>query len=140
MMRNKFLFALFFTLITSTTWACNDRDDDPEFVRLERIVLEKAETQSEMNQASAELAHHTDKQLAQLEAAILKELDQPRREAFQKSCTTWRAFRKTVIDLAGMQHKGGSIEPLDRHLSHAYCTKRRIKELKAYNQYKSDEG
>ena len=93
---------------------------------------EKAQTQTDMNIASGEIAEYLDKRLTEKEAEIAKNLDPEGLNLFKKASRVWRDYREAQSSFEGDRYRGGSIRPLIHSQTFSRLTKERLANLRDY--------
>ena len=101
---------------------------------LERLtaVFDAAETQTDLNVASYDLAKFWDGKLASIEERIehiLEKYDGDEQERFLQSKDRWRSHRTEEVEFVTHFFEGGSIVPLIANQAYTNTTKHRIAEL-----------
>lgn len=104
------------------------RAEDAELQKLE-ARLAAAETQTDMNIASGEVAACLDRRLQEKETEVAKTLDSAGRKLFQTATLRWREYRRAEVDFEGDQYRGGSIQPLIHNQTFIRLTKERLAAL-----------
>lgn len=95
--------------------------------------IASAQSQQEMNAQAAEEFKKADKELNQVYAKVLAELDDEAKERLKKSQRAWVAFRDAEADFrADAEARGGSMWPLIHEGARSSLTKDRVKALREY--------
>ena len=123
-----YLRILIFSFLLTGLHAAEAVDD--ELGRLQK-AMKSADTQLELNVASAGLADYWDRALVKEEARVLASCDAERAALFRNAQKSWREFRQAETELQGDEYRGGSIQPLIRNSAYASLTEHRVKVLRA---------
>ena len=91
--------------------------------------LKKAETQSEMNARSREVAEMTDAQLFIAYVRLYARLGAKERKKLQEEQTRWLKQRAKAAR-EGVESKGGSLAPLEANNAEVTFTEKRLAELR----------
>ena len=101
---------------------------DPKHLKLEK-KLQAANTQTDMNTYSYELAQYLNRKLLKLETQLKKKLDEAGLKLFVQSSQSWYKYRLMQARFTGHLYKGGSMHPLIYNTTLASMTERRILQL-----------
>jgi uncharacterized protein YecT (DUF1311 family) len=91
--------------------------------------LDAAESQTDLNIASKEVADYLDKQLIAREAEIAKDLDPEGLRLFSEASKLWRDYRLAQLSFEGDLYRGGSIQPLIHNRAFIRLTQERLSAL-----------
>ena len=97
--------------------------------QLEAALYEKAQTQLELNIASAELAAYLDERLVELEDKIRPSSNKETLTRFNEAASLWRKFRDSYAAMVQEHNKTGSIRGLMANSSRVGFTEERITAL-----------
>ena len=91
--------------------------------------LDAADSQTDLNIASKEVADYLDKQLIAKEAEIAKDLDPEGLRLFSEASKLWRDYRLAQLSFEGDLYRGGSIQPLIHNRAFIRLTRERLSAL-----------
>jgi len=117
-----------FLVLGLALFAATSRGEDAVLRKLE-AKLESAETQTDMNLASREIAAYVAKKLAEREQEVTKDLDAEGIKLFEDASKAWRAYRDAQVAFEGDLYRGGSIRPLIHNRTFIRLTKERMDAL-----------
>jgi uncharacterized protein YecT (DUF1311 family) len=120
-MQTKLPYAILMALLFS----CVSHANDAELRELE-TRLESAQTQTDMNIASAAIADYLDKKLIERESEIAKDLDPEPLRLFSEASKLWRDYRSAQVSFEGDLYRGGSIRPLIHNRTYSRLTRERL--------------
>jgi uncharacterized protein YecT (DUF1311 family) len=152
MNRNALVLACFISMV-----GCAGFSADVELAKLEK-AFRKAETQTDMNIASGQIAEYLNKKLIRLEEKIEKDiaaangdatpegkqLRAKQLKAFQKAVAVWRSYRDAHVEWVASDYEGGSISSLACNSDYSALTRQRINLLirssqeNAYDDFKNE--
>ena len=104
---------------------------DPELRRL-TAALDAADTQTDMNLASKQIADFWDAKLGILEKQISQKLDGEERKRFSDSKERWHSYRAQEVRFRSSFFDGGSIQPLMANMSYSEITEHRVDEMESF--------
>ncbi len=101
---------------------------NPELEHLTKN-LSQAQTQREMNIASAKLAELWDRRLLDIERRLGGKINADLLPKFEQSRKAWRSYRSSEVAFRAGFNEGGSIYPLIANTMHASVTSLRVDDL-----------
>ena len=108
------------------------RESPPPDAKLAALQarLDAAQTQTDMNMISAEIAQHQDRKLAKLEELVRSDLhDAELESALDKAAALWREYREAQAEFAYNLYRDGSMRGLIYNSAFAKLTEDRIQDL-----------
>ncbi len=93
--------------------------------------LNKATTQSEMNEVAMEAARRARESLDDLEERIVDVLDSDRKGNFREALKAWRVYAECQANFIASEYHGGSILPLIAYTEMYHLAEQRYEQLQA---------
>jgi uncharacterized protein YecT (DUF1311 family) len=104
---------------------------DFELAKLE-AALQSANTQYEMNKASANIADYWDGRLLLIQSRIERKLQAEELKKFETSKKRWFRYRSEEVAFRDGLGEGGSMSPMLKSCHYAMLTKHRVIELESF--------
>lgn len=127
-MNLRFCTILGALLITFSSKAATPGDKE---LPLLKGRLQAADTQSDMNFASKELAEYWDRKVGSIENKITARLAARERKKFEESRKRWRMYRSREVEFRATFFEGGTVQPLIANIAYIELTQHRVSELES---------